>query len=940
MYPMDALDLSWSAGHNLTREPLKQWLFPPKNGLAPSLGEEIMRQRTTLNPLLFLAGVLGSVAACGLPRDVPAQETKVITERLRGQWRKQDDFRMRLTGKAAVIDANTLIFEDGTRVLLAGGSDAPELGQQARVNGAFYPCGKAAAEFLKKLIAGRPVSFYAFESLRDRDPQNRLRGACFAGETDLGMELVRNGWALAAHSGMEPYEIIARANKRGLWRGDFVIPDQWRAGKRLPGEPLEVSPQGKALAALRKFDAIVRVEERSLDRPITAIEFRPNVATKPRDGDLALLESFPRLHSVAFPSNPITDAGLEHLHKLADLEEVNLNWSKVTPAGVLRLIKGRKKLRRLELSGVDLRDEHLQALKDLTALETLNLRSTLITDQGVAQLASLTNLRNLNISTNRGRITDAALEAIKPMKTLQYLDLDRTAITDAGLVHLGAMRHLLGLQFAHTAITDAGLEHLRSLSKLTSLNSRGTKITRAGREKLARALPLLDNGHPRVHRRYAGEALATITGKAEVLDAHTLRFADGTLIELNGGIDAPELDQTAKLGDELYPCGKQAADFLKSVVGEREVTFYFEGERGQKLHGDCFVGELCLQIEMVRSGWAVSHHTGMDSWQSIADENKRGLWRGDFVRPEAWLKGKRLPGEPLLSELDTLEAYHADQVVFSRDGKLLAAAYGGPAVKLWSVRDRTELLRGSFDEEHRWCRAVALAPGGNLLAAADAAGTIKLWDVPTRKLLTTLLSKSDDDTKGLAFSADGKTLLRGGHSGVHVWDLATRSEIAEWKRPNKRLSAFALSHDGHLAATGYDDGGILIRDAASGKELRTLVGHDRIVWALAFSADDKALASGGWDKKVKVWDVAAWQIRCTLRGGIGLVRSVAFAPTGPSLAMASLGGPMTLWDLGSQRQLTSLVTGGFSVAFSPDGTLLATGAGDGPVKLWRVRVTK
>ena len=45
-----------------------------------------------------------------------------------------------------------------------------------------------------------------------------------------------NGWALAHHSGMNGAEIIARENKRGLWRGQFLDPDDWRAGKRLPGE--------------------------------------------------------------------------------------------------------------------------------------------------------------------------------------------------------------------------------------------------------------------------------------------------------------------------------------------------------------------------------------------------------------------------------------------------------------------------------------------------------------------------------------------------------------------------------------------------------------------------------------------------------------------------------------------------------------------------------
>lgn len=52
----------------------------------------------------------------------------------------------------------------------------------------------------------------------------------------LQIELVRNGWAIARHSSMEEWEVIARENKRGLWRGQFVLPELWRKGERLPGE--------------------------------------------------------------------------------------------------------------------------------------------------------------------------------------------------------------------------------------------------------------------------------------------------------------------------------------------------------------------------------------------------------------------------------------------------------------------------------------------------------------------------------------------------------------------------------------------------------------------------------------------------------------------------------------------------------------------------------
>jgi endonuclease YncB( thermonuclease family) len=1090
----------------------------------------------------LLAGLMGMLALSGsLTRPLPlrAEEPKVVPERVRGQWRSPDSYRLRLTGKVTVIDANTLAFEDGTRIQAAGVTDAPDLEQQARINGTFYSCGKEAAAFLKELIGERPVSFYAFGNRLEKDEHNRLRGSCFVGETSLDRELVRNGWALAHHSGMTPYEIIARENKRGLWRGEFVLPEAWRAGKRLPGEPAESSPEGKALAALREFDAVVRVDQTRPDRPVVAVEFRPNAPKKAADADLALLEGFPHLRSVGFPSNPITDAGLAHLQKLSDLEEVNLNWTKVTAAGVLRLVKDRTSLRRLELSGVDLRDDDLAALKGLKELKKLNLRSTLITDNGVAHLQSLPKLEFLNISTSRGRITDAALEALKPLTELEDLDLDRTQITDAGLVHLKGMRNLRRLQFAHTAITDAGLENLQGLPNLSYLNSAATKVTQEGRDKLSKTLPLLDKKHPQVTRHYESGRLTKITGKVEVLDAHMLRFADGTEVELNGGMDAPDLEQKAKLGEAFYPCGKRAAEFLQALVGDQEVTYYDESQRGNRLHGDCFVGETCLQIEMVRNGWAVSHHTGMDSWQMIASENKRGLWRGTFVLPERWRLGERLPDEPLqpgyqvndplcpyfvetkvagpdpgdaahlvcayegrpvvlvytwainpsvvqliqaldaaaakhkeerlacyvvlfadsqdrekelkalaekarvphmlltlvvvnrarlgdatagpglrqflaqfdrsaetrvfladgqkqvrashpyrkgelkneeigrivkdlpkilpqkksdsapsneepgrnpsgldrarqvvLTELATIKADHAQAVSFSPDGALLAAGYGEPAVKVWDVRKGKEVFTGTFeDDEARWCRAVAFTPDGRLLAASNDGGTIKLWDAASHEHLATLRNKADD-TAGLAFTPDGKTLFCGCRTGIQAWEVATRKERAFWKGHNKNLSSLALSKDGRMLASGSADATIKLWDVATGKELRTLTGHGNTVRAVAFSPDGKTLASGAWDNVVKLWDVYTGKERAALKGHSNQVMAVAFAPDGNLLATTGRDRLVKFWDPKTGAELSGFEAGGFSLAFSPDETKLATGAEHKPTKLWEVKARK
>jgi len=182
--------------------------------------------------LLSLA-IAGTLARAEPP--TPNEKPKVVREQIQGQWRHPGEKLLRIAGRVKVLDAHTLLFDDGTKVNINGGMDAPELGQQGLIDGVLYPCGKEAAAFLEKLIGDRPVTCYS-DADDPIDAKQLGRAEAFVGETNLEVEMVRNGWAMAHHSGMAAWEVIARDNKRGLWRGTFVFPEKWRKGERLPQE--------------------------------------------------------------------------------------------------------------------------------------------------------------------------------------------------------------------------------------------------------------------------------------------------------------------------------------------------------------------------------------------------------------------------------------------------------------------------------------------------------------------------------------------------------------------------------------------------------------------------------------------------------------------------------------------------------------------------------
>ena len=138
-----------------------------------------------------------------------------------------------IVGPAKVIDGDT-IKVGGAKIRLHG-IDAPESAQICHANDQTYRCGAQATHSLTKRIGGRSVSCEE----RDRDRYGRIVAVCKAGGEDLNAWLVSEGLALAYRRYSTDYiaqEQTAREARRGLWRGEFVKPWQWRKGKRLAGE--------------------------------------------------------------------------------------------------------------------------------------------------------------------------------------------------------------------------------------------------------------------------------------------------------------------------------------------------------------------------------------------------------------------------------------------------------------------------------------------------------------------------------------------------------------------------------------------------------------------------------------------------------------------------------------------------------------------------------
>lgn len=136
-------------------------------------------------------------------------------------------------GVAKVIDGDSLLL-NGERIRLQG-IDAPERDQICERNGQDYQCGDAAYTHLRALINNNQVACTS----AGRDKYDRLLAHCRAGDVDLNMRMVRDGWAVD-YGGYFDVELSAKKDKLGLWAGRFEMPQAYREAKRL-GEMGNVS---------------------------------------------------------------------------------------------------------------------------------------------------------------------------------------------------------------------------------------------------------------------------------------------------------------------------------------------------------------------------------------------------------------------------------------------------------------------------------------------------------------------------------------------------------------------------------------------------------------------------------------------------------------------------------------------------------------------------
>ena len=133
-----------------------------------------------------------------------------------------------------------------------------------------------------------------------------------------------------------------------------------------------------------------------------------------------------------------------------------------------------------------------------------------------------------------------------------------------------------------------------------------------------------------------------------------VKIIDGDSLEIGTrrirlqGIDAPEYVQYCFNADKnKYRCGLRSKDYLEKMIKQAHYHINCKVVGRDRYHrelSECFANGRNLNLEMIKSGWAVAYRSDDSSYQQAekyAKSAKKGVWKGKFMRPEYFRRLQR-----------------------------------------------------------------------------------------------------------------------------------------------------------------------------------------------------------------------------------------------------------------------------------------------------------
>ena len=226
---------------------------------------------------------------------------------------------------------------------------------------------------------------------------------------------------------------------------------------------------------------------------------------------------------------------------------------------------------------------------------------------------------------------------------------------------------------------------------------------------------------------------------------------------------------------------------------------------------------------------------------------------------------------------------------FAPQGNMLAVSAPSGGIKLWDAATGKLIRSWAWNagapalpgrRGEAGVLSLAFSPDGKTLAGCSMANAfdgmpqtaIILWETATGNERLRLKSELrglggefelemifmilDQMGFSVSYSPDGKSLLVGTFTSLHLLDAHTGKDVVSYAGRQMVGRTATFSRDGKLLFLGRVDGALPRPRCRIGARPRDFPAHTEPILTLTLSTDGKTLASGSSDSTVLLWDVA------------------------------------------------------------------------------------